>query len=119
MRDQPHIIAIAYCLCTDESLSTSSVVVTTNHPQPTLPNSGLDTEGMFCMCCGHNEEYITGNRPLLPLCIFVAIILLVYIDAPLSTSSTATTANDPQLTLTSTEGLYVLLVHLAIYGLAV
>ena len=47
-------------------------------------------------------------------------ILLVHIciDTPLNTSSAATTANHPQPTLTSTgentEGLYVLLVHLAV-----
>ena len=46
-----HII-VSYFACVeliDESLSTSSVVVTTNHPQPMLTDSRLDTEGLSCV----------------------------------------------------------------------
>ena len=46
-----HII-VSYFACVeliDESLSTSSVVFTTDHPQPTLTDSRLDAEGLSCV----------------------------------------------------------------------
>ena len=60
----PIYVAIAYFLYADESLSTSSVASTTGNPQPTLSNSVLDAEGLFCMspkCCGYNEGYTVYN----------------------------------------------------------
>ena len=39
------------CMCgiIDESLITSSVAITTDHTQPMLPDSGVDTEGLSCV----------------------------------------------------------------------
>ena len=45
-------IIISYFTCVellDESLIISSVAITTNHPQPKSPDSGVDTEGLSCV----------------------------------------------------------------------
>ena len=43
------------------------MAVTTDRPQPTLPSSGVGTEGFVLRspkCCGYNEQHIMGDRSL-------------------------------------------------------